>query len=433
MTAPKTPDLAALARAVREGAAPAPGSVLGVVGQAIRLSMPNARLGARVRIGAHGLAEIVAFDGLEATALPLEATDGLVSGAPVTVLDETPAIHASDALLGRVLDGLGEPADGGASLTGPKEWPLRRPAPDPLTRAPVERPLPLGVRVIDALCTLGAGQRIGLQAGPGAGKTTLLAQVAARSAAQVVVMGLIGERGREAGELLARLTPEARARTVIVLSRADDPPLTQLRAAEAATAIAEYFRALGRDVLLLVDSLTRVARAVRAVGVSRGEPASRRGFPPSLSTELAALLERAGNDDRGTLTALYAVLVEGDDLDDPVAEEARALLDGHIALDTGLAGAGRFPAVAVGKSVSRCMAQVVPSAHQAAARTLRRWLAAAEARRDLWAIGAYQRGAEPDVDAFLARREAIEAFLHQTPDENADFAQTQRRLAALVA
>lgn len=425
-------ELRALTAAIRARAPGAAGSVLGVVGNAVRVSLPAARLGARIRLGPDILAEIVAFDGLEAIALPLTPAPGLISGMPVTPDEASPHLHASEALLGRVVDGLGAPADAGPPLPEPRDWPLTRPAPDPLTRRPVTRPLALGIRVVDALCTLGAGQRIGLQAGPGAGKTTLLAQVATTCAADVVVLGLIGERGREAGELWARLSPQARARTIVVLSRADDPPLLQLRAAETATALAEFFRAQGRDVLLLMDSLTRVARAIRSVGVSRGEPATRRGFPPSLSTLLPALLERAGNDERGTLTALYAVLVEGDDFDDPVAEEARGLLDGHIALDPALAGAGLFPAVSVGRSVSRCMAHVVEPAHLAAARTLRRWLAAAEARRDLLAIGAYQRGSEPDVDAWLLRRAAIETFLRQTPAETTDFGQTQRRLAELV-
>ncbi len=428
-------DLRALAAAVRAGASPAPGSVLAARGPSVRVSLPSARLGARLRLGSPEdgvIAEIVAFDGPEAVAMPLTPADGLVSGAPAVLLEDAASLHVSEALLGRVIDGLGRPVDGLSPLPSVRDWPLRRPAPDPLTRRPVDRPLPLGVRVIDALCTVGAGQRLALQAGPGAGKSTLLSQVASRAAADVVVLALIGERGREAGELLAKLSAEARARTVVVLSRADDPPLLQVRAAEVATAIAERFRSEGRDVLLLLDSLTRVARAIRSVGVSAGEPATRRGFPPSLSTVLSALLERAGNDADGTLTALYTVLVEGDDSDDPVAEEARALLDGHLALDAGLAGAGRFPAVAVGRSVSRCMAQIADPAHQTAAFTLRRWLAAADARRDLLAIGAYQRGAEPDVDAFQSRRGPIEAFLRQSPAEVADYAETVRRLCALV-
>ncbi|MCK6570557.1 FliI/YscN family ATPase [Myxococcota bacterium] len=425
-------DVRALTAALEAGASPAPGSVLAVVGNAVRVAWGGARLGARVRLGGETLAEVVAFDGLEATVMPLGAMRGLTAGAPVTVEASEPALHASEAVLGRVLDGLGTPVDGGPPLPVDRHWPVDRPGPDPLTRRPVDTALPLGVRVIDALCTLGRGQRLALQAGPGAGKTTLLAQVATTSAADVVVLALIGERGREAAELLARLSPSARARTVVVLSRADDPPLLQWRAAETATALAEYFRGEGRDVLLLLDSLTRVARAVRVVGVSRGEPATRRGFPPSLSTALSALIERAGNDAHGTLTALYTVLVEGDDVDDPVAEEARALLDGHLALDAGLAGAGRFPAVAVSRSVSRCMAQVASPTHGEAARRLRRWLAAGEARADLVAIGAYQRGTDADADAWLARRDALEAFLRQRPDELSDFATTVRRLGELT-
>jgi len=425
-------DVRSLTAALEAGASPAPGSVLAVVGHAVRIAWSGARLGARIRLGAETLAEVVAFDGLEATVMPLGPIRGLTAGAPVTVEVDAPALHASEAVLGRVLDGLGVPVDGGPSLPADQSWPLYRPGPDPLMRRPVDTALPLGVRVIDALCTLGRGQRLALQAGPGAGKTTLLAQVATTSAADVVVLALIGERGREAAELLARLSPAARARTVVVLSRADDPPLLQWRAAETATALAEFFRGEGQDVLLLLDSLTRVARAVRVVGVSRGEPATRRGYPPCLTTALSTLIERAGNDERGTLTALYTVLVEGDDLDDPVAEEARALLDGHLALDAGLAGAGRFPAVSVSRSVSRCMAQVTSAAHGEAARRLRRLIAAGEARADFVAIGAYQRGSDPDTDAFIARRDALEAFLRQRPDELSDFTTTVRRLAELT-
>jgi FliI/YscN family ATPase len=296
----------------------------------------------------------------------------------------------------------------------------------------VDTPLSLGIRALDAFCTVGAGQRLALEAGPGAGKTTLLAQIAAQSNADVVVLALVGERGREVGAYLAQLEP-ARARTVVVLARADEPPLATLRAAECATAIAEGFRATGANVLLLVDSLTRVARALRTVGLAAGEPPARRGYPPSLSTRLPRLLERAGNDAWGTLTALYAVLVEGDDRDDPVAEEARALLDGHLCLDPGLAGAGRFPALAIGRSLSRCMPQLVVPAHAQAAATLRRLLAAGEARADLIAIGAYQRGAEPDVDRFLALREPLERFLRQRPDEFAPYGDTVERLLTLRA
>ncbi len=342
-----------------------------------------------------------------------------------------PRLPAGDGVLGRVLNALGEPLDGGPALPEPS-WPLHRRAPDPLVRAPVDRPLPTGVRVIDGLCCLGAGQRVALEAGPGVGKSTLLAQLAAQTSVDVVVLALVGERGREIGDAVRRLSPAARARTVIVAARADDPPLTWLRAAEAATALAEGFRDAGRDVLLLVDSLTRVARAVRAVGVAAGEPTTRRGFPPSLATVLAQLVERAANGPIGTLTAVYTVLTEAGGVDDPVAEEARALLDGHLVLDPRLAAAGRFPAVDPVASVSRCMADVVPPGQAQAAARVRRQLAGLARQADLLAVGAYSPGADPDADAGLAREAALEAFLRQGPTERAEFSDTAARLHGLA-
>ena len=434
--------LAALAARVRAGGQDAShevGQVVGARGPAVRVALGAARVGARLRAEAAGpegrdaVLEVVGFEGLEALALPLTALRGPTSGQAVRVESGEPSAPYGDAVLGRVLDALGAPVDGGPPLpAGTPTRPLDAEAPDPLTRRPVDTPLSLGIRALDAFCTVGAGQRLALEAGPGAGKTTLLAQIAAQSNADVVVLALVGERGREVGAYLAQLEP-ARARTVVVLARADEPPLATLRAAECATAIAEGFRATGANVLLLVDSLTRVARALRTVGLAAGEPPARRGYPPSLSTRLPRLLERAGNDAWGTLTALYAVLVEGDDRDDPVAEEARALLDGHLCLDPGLAGAGRFPALAIGRSLSRCMPRLVVPAHAQAAATLRRLLAAGEARADLIAIGAYQRGAEPDVDRFLALREPLERFLRQRPDEFAPYGDTVERLLTLRA
>jgi flagellum-specific ATP synthase len=433
--------LAALAARVRADAVdaqPDVGQVIGARGPAVRVSLPHARVGARLRAYAAGpdgrdaVLEIVGFDGLDAVALPLTPLRLLSSGQPVVLEAAEPVAPCGEAVLGRVLNALGEPVDGGPPLPADEpSRPLWGEAPDPLTRRPVDRPLPLGVRALDAFTTLGAGQRVALEAGPGAGKTTLLAQIAARAAAQVVVLALVGERGREVSAYLSQLAP-ARHRTVVVLARADEPPLAALRAAECATAIAEGFRSRGADVLLLVDSLTRVARAIRAVGLAAGEPPTRRGYPPSLSTVLPRLLERAGNDAAGTLTALYAVLVEGDDRDDPVAEEARGLLDGHLCLDPALASAGRFPAVAIERSLSRCMAQLARPEHARAAATLRGWLAAGARRADLVAIGAYQRGAEPDVDRYLAVREPLERLLRQGPDEAAPFDDTVARLIALA-
>lgn len=425
------PALGALAAAVRRGETGADGSLLAARGLVLRASLPGARVGARLALRDGALAEIVGFEGIEALALPLTPVDAPVAGDPVRVVPAELA-YAGPALLGRVVDALGRPVDGGPDLPPDRFWPLRRASPDPLTRRPVVEPLATGVRALDGLSTLGRGQRIGLHAGPGAGKTTLLAQIAQAAAVDVVVVALVGERGREVGELVARLPAEARARTVLVVARADDPPLAWLRAAETATAFAEWFRGEGRDVLLLVDSLTRVARAVRTVGVAAGEPATRRGFPPSLSTVLPALLERAANDERGTLTGVYTVLVEGDDADDPVAEEARALLDGHVTLDPRLAGAGRFPAVALTRSVSRCMESLVTPAHRDAASRVRGWVSALEAYADLISIGAYQSGARPEVDRALAKRDAIEAFLRQRPEERTPLADTVARLTALA-
>lgn len=424
-------DLAALARAVSAGAPAAPGSILGVAGDALRLALPGARLGERLALDDDALVEVVGFDGAEAVALPLTPTARLESGGAIRRVAAGPVVFAGDAVVGRILDALGRPIDGGQPLPT-ADWPTVRRAPDPLTRRPVDRPFAFGVRAIDGLCTVGAGQRLALEAGPGAGKSTLLAQMAAQADAEVVVLALVGERGREIGAFLRGLPAAARARSVVVVARADDPPLAWLRAAQTATALAEWFRDAGRDVLLLLDSLTRVARAVRTVGVAAGEPTTRRGFPASLSTVIAGLLERAANGPVGTLTAVYTVLVEGDRADDPVAEEARALLDGHIALDGALAGAGRFPAIDLRHSVSRCMDALVPAAHRAAARRARGWLDALARNHDLIQLGAYAKGADAATDEALRRRDALEGFLRQAPDEATDFETTSRRLRALA-
>lgn len=412
------------------GAHPAPGSVLGARGPIARLCLPGARIGEQVAIGG-GRYEIVGFEGTTALALALASPEPLESGAAVRRLAEASRIHASDAVIGRVLDPLGAPLDDGPPLP-PATWPVARRAPDPLARRPVDAALPLGVRVIDALCTLGKGQRLGLEAGPAAGKSTLLRQIAAQAAVDRVVIALIGERGREVGAFIRALPPEAQARAVLVVARADDPPLAWLRAAETATALAERFRADGHDALLLLDSLTRVARAIRTVGVAAGEPVTRRGFPVSLAPRIAQLLERAANDGRGTLTAVYTVLVEGDPQDDPVAEETRALLDGHLALDPLLAGAGHFPAVRVTRSVSRCMGDLVAPDHRRAAEILRGWLAGRERQADLIAVGAYTPGADPAADAALARAGAIDALLRQGADAPADFDATRAALIRLT-
>lgn len=411
-------------------ATPRPGSVLACEGPVVRLCLPDARVGEQLEIGQTRV-EVIGFRGTEALALALTPPAAFTSGAPARRVASQSLISAGDVVVGRVLDALGRPLDDGPALP-PPTWPIHRRAPDPLTRRPVDTALPLGVRVIDALCTLGRGQRLGLEAGPAAGKSTLLAQIAAQADVERVVIALIGERGREVGAFIRRLPPAVRARVTVVVARADDPPLAWLRAAQTATALAERFRADGRDTLLLLDSLTRVARAIRTVGVAAGEPVTRRGFPVSLAPLVAGLLERAANDAHATLTAVYTVLVEGDARDDPVAEETRALLDGHLMLDPQLAGAGHFPAVRVQRSVSRCMSDLVTPAHAAAAATLRRWLAAREKQADLIAVGAYQTGADPAADAALGRQDAIARLLCQAPDEATVFETTVQQLSDLV-
>ncbi|MBX3269180.1 MAG: FliI/YscN family ATPase [Sandaracinaceae bacterium] len=393
------------------------GRVRAIVGLAIRAAIPGARIGEVVEIerrgGAPLLAEVVGFDLDDATLLPLGDARGVGADDPVRPTGRPLAIRAGDDLLGRVLDGLGEPIDDGPPLAGAL-WPVMRPAPPPLARARITRPLVTGVRAIDGLTTLGEGQRVGLFAGSGVGKSTLLGRIARHADADVVVVGLIGERGREVREFLEDcLGPEGLARAVVVVATSDAPALLRVRSAWVATAIAEHFRERGQRVLFVMDSVTRFARAAREVGLAAGEPPARRGFPPSVFAALPRLLERTGTADCGSITGIYTVLVEGGDLDEPVADETRGILDGHVVLDRELAARGRWPAIDPLRSLSRVMDQVVDGAQLDAARALRAHLAIYEAKRDLVLLGAYERGQDRRLDAALARIDAIEAFLGQ--------------------
>jgi type III secretion protein N (ATPase) len=303
-----------------------------------------------------------------------------------------------------------------------------------LTRRRVNRPLPLGIRAIDGLLTVGEGQRLGVFAGSGVGKSTLMGQIARQTEADVNVIALCGERGREVAEFLdTTLGPEGRARSVVVCATSDAPSLVRLRSAFVATAIAEWFRAQGRRVLFMLDSLTRVARAQREVGLAAGEPPARQGYPPSVFALLPRLLERTGTDDRGSITALYTVLVAGGDMEEPIADEVRGILDGHVVLSRELASRGHFPAIDVLPSLSRLMSTVADAPHRAAAERLRGWLAAYERHRDLIVLGAYQRGSDPGTDAAIERLDATTAFLRQNLDEAAPFAETTRRLLDLAS
>jgi type III secretion protein N (ATPase) len=410
------------------------GRVVELTGLSVRASIDGVRHGELVdleRPGGEPLpAEVVGFRGDEAVLLPLGETRGLGVGAVVTATGRPFAIRAGRALLGRVLDGLGRPIDGRPLPEGLAPWGVDRPAPSPLDRPRVAAPLALGVRAIDALLTAGEGQRIGLFAGSGVGKSSLLGQIARGSAAEVVVVGLVGERGREVRDFVEEsLGPAGLARSVVVAATSDAPAMVRLKAAHVATALAEWFaESEGKRVLLLLDSVTRFARAQREVGLAAGEPPARQGYPPSVFAALPRLLERTGQRARGAITAVYTVLVAGGDLDEPVADEVRGILDGHVVLDRQLAARGHFPAVDVLQSVSRVMPAVTGPHHRALAARARRLLAAHERQRDLIALGAYRAGSDPEADEALARLPALERLLQQ---ESAEPSTLPGALAAL--
>ena len=393
------------------------GKVVGVTGLMLRVTLPGARIGDVLIVHRRGeplSAEVVGFADGEALVVPLGELSGV---GPDDLVESTGAgleVGAGDALLGRVLDGLGRPIDGRGPLSGLKLVPVDRAPPPALGRRPVDTSVATGVRVLDGLMTLGVGQRVGLFAGSGVGKSTLLGAIARGTSADVVVVALVGERGREVSEFLDRALGEAgRARSVVVVATSDAPPVERLRAAQVATAIAEYFRDAGKNVMLLVDSVTRVARAQREIGLAAGEPPARRGYPPSVFALLPRLLERSGQGEHGAITAIYTVLVEGGDMDEPIADEVRGILDGHIVLERQIAARGHYPAVDAVSSLSRVMDQVVPASHVQAARKVRSALALYEQKRDLIALGAYEKGSDPRLDQTLAVLPELERFLCQ--------------------
>jgi flagellum-specific ATP synthase len=364
---------------------------------------------------------------------PYGSLDGVAPGAPVEPTGRGLLMRVGPDLAGRVLDALGRPIDGGPPLAGELAA-LDAPVPHPLKRQRIVEPLPLGVRALDTMTPCGRGQRVGIFAGSGVGKSTLLGMMARGTKADIVVVGLVGERGREVREFLEDdLGERAREQVVCVVATSDEPPLMRLRAAYTATRIAEHYRDQGLDVLLLIDSLTRFAMAGREIGLAAGEPPATRGYPPSVFAELPRLLERAGPAEVGTITALYTVLVEGDDLQDPVADHARSILDGHVVLSRRLATAGHFPTIDVLQSVSRLASKVTPGPRLALAARLRRLLAAAEEARDLVEIGAYAHGSDPDIDEALARKELISTFLRQPIDEVADTERSWELLSQVLS
>jgi FliI/YscN family ATPase len=425
------------ARVARIEPAPVVGQVTRVVGLLVESTGPGASVGeiCEVRTGraAPLLVEVVGFRDGRLLSVPLGDTVGVRPGDPIVACGNTLTVPVGDALLGRVIDGLGQPIDGLGHIGTSQEAPLRADALNPLAREPIAQAIGTGVRAIDALLTCGRGQRIGVFGGSGVGKSTLLGMMARGTEADVVVLGLIGERGREVRSFLEHdLGPGGLARSVVVVSTSDSPPLTRQRAAYAATAIAEAFRDQGKNVLLMMDSITRFAMAQREVGLAAGEPPTAKGYPPSVFARLPGLLERAGAlRDKGSITAFYTVLVEGDDHNEPIADAVRGILDGHIVLSRDLAARNHYPAIDILPSISRTMPEVTSLEHRLKAGQLREWLATLRDNEDLVSVGAYVAGSNPRIDTALAKRDAIGRFLCQPPDMAVRLSDNSAALQAL--
>nr|WP_243843522.1 FliI/YscN family ATPase [Sphingomonas vulcanisoli] len=385
-------------------------------------------VGANARVidadGHAALAEVVGFRGDRTLLMALDADAPHSCGARVEPDRRGTNVDVGPQLLGRVVDALGHPLDGLGPIQTKARWPLAGKRQNPLDRARVTQPFDTGVRAINAMLTAGVGQRIAIVAGSGVGKSVLMGQILEGAEADVIVVGLVGERSREVSDFLAtKIGPDIKSKTAVVAVPADHPPILRLRAAMRATAIAEYFRDQGLRVLLLIDSLTRVAHAQREIGLSLGEPPTMKGYPPSALGLIPRLIERAGADalTGGSITALYTVLADGDDTtDDPIVDTARAIVDGHIVLTRSLAEQGVFPAIDIGKSLSRVMADIVGPEHTAAARTLRLLWSTYEENRDLILMGAYKAGSDPAIDAAVAHRQLILNFLRQDQRETVD-------------
>jgi len=414
------------------------GRVTQVTGQLIESEGPLCARGERCQIasaaGRSFEGEIIGFRGTTVLAMALERPEGIRYGDRVITWGARPAIRVGDALLGRVLDGAGNPLDSRGPCGGRQTRVLDAAAPLPLTREPIREPLACGIRAVDGLLTCGRGQRVGIFGGSGVGKTTLIGMMTRNTSADLTVLALVGERGREVRHFLEdALGERGLRRSVVVVSTSDQPPPLRIRAALAATAIAEHFCEQGRNVLLVVDSLTRLGMAQREIGLAAGEPPTSKGYTPSVFTLMARLIERAGKFHGGSITAFYSVLMEGDDQQDPLVDGARALLDGHIMLDRRLAAQNHYPPIAVLDSISRLMPMVCAPDHLARAQQLRRLLAAYQASEDLVRIGAYPKGSDPVLDKALAALPEINRFLEQAPEQAAALPETIAKLLAIAA
>lgn len=381
-------------------------------------------------------AEVVGFAGQRLFLMPTGDTHGLEPGCRVIPLGKNSLVKAGFGLLGRVIDGAGNPLDDKGSLQTDAKVSLAGVATNPLARKPIREALDVGVRAINAVLSVGRGQRMGLFAGTGVGKSVLLGMMTKFTNADIVVVGLIGERGREVNEFVLKiLGEEGLRRAVVVASPADDSPLMRVHGALRATSIAEYFRDQGLDVLLLMDSLTRYAQAYREIALAIDEPPATKGYPPSVFAKLPQLVERAGNGNEGggSITAFYTVLTEGDDMNDPIADAARGVLDGHVVLSRSLAESGHYPAIDIEASISRVMPDIIEPEHMLAARDLRRLYSTYQQNRDLISVGAYRAGADPRIDKAIAKNPAIMDFLQQSMNESVDMSRSLSELTTLLA
>jgi len=398
------------------------GKVSQVTGIIIRVEGLDAFIGEVCEIqirstGSTVLSEVVGFVDATVLLMPLDEIDGIGPGCLVRPTGKTLQIEVSDELLGTTLDGLGRPMDQSKQLNG-VPFKVNRSAPDPFRRNKIEQVIPTGIKAIDGLLTIGEGQRVGIFAGSGVGKSTLLGMIARYCEADVIVIGLIGERGREVLEFIEKdLGEEGYRKSVVVCATSDSPPLVRLKGAYVATAIAEYYRDQGKKVILMMDSVTRVAMAQREIGLATGEPPTSKGYTPSVFTVLPKLLERSGMSEHGSITAFYTVLVEGDDMNEPIADAVRGILDGHIILSRKIAAENQYPAIDVQNSVSRLMKDIVPESHSRAAGMLKENMAIYAEAKDLIDVGAYRKGSSPEIDRAILLAPIIKNFLKQRVDE----------------
>lgn len=428
------------------------GKVVNVIGLTIESAGPDAKLGDICLIypkkkdnesltefvAKPSMAEVVGFKDGHVQLMPYENTSGIGNGSIVENTDSPLRVSVGEGLLGKTLDGLGR-IDGtsygqGTALEGGIAYSVENQPPDPMTRDPISEVLSLGVKAVDGLLTVGKGQRIGIFAGSGVGKSTLLGMFARNTQADINVIALIGERGREVREFIERdLGEEGMKRSIVVCATSDKPALERLKAAKTATSIAEYFRDKGKDVLLMMDSLTRFSMAQREIGLASGEPPVSRGYPPSVYAEMPKLLERAGRSRNGSITGLYTVLVDGDDMNEPITDTARGILDGHIVLNRKLAQKNHYPAIDVLASISRCMSAIADPEHKKAAGKLKNVLATYNDAEDLINIGAYRNGANKNIDYALSKIDMVNAFLMQETDEKFSFEEIRAQLINMFA